>query len=63
MNRVISSKRVKGKGVVYTNPCPKSTGHLGLFVGNPRTCNENCEFFVKKTINKEGVEVIHCNHL
>lgn len=64
MNRIITSKRVKGKGVIYTTKCPVSTPHVDLFVGNPKTCNaENCAFFVKRTTNKEGKPVVHCNHI
>ena len=46
MNRVIISKRVRGKGLVYSNPCPLSTNETSLFVGNPKTCAEGkCKYF------------------
>ena len=61
MNRVIISKRVKGKGLVFSNPCPLSNHETSRFVGNPRTCAEGkCEYFKRYTTNKEGKPCVHC---
>lgn len=59
MNRVIISKRVNGKELVYSNPCPLSTNETELFVGNPKTCAEG-KYFRKLLTNKEGKPCVHC---
>ena len=61
MNRVIISKRVNGKWLVYSNPCPLSTNETELFVGNPKTCAEDkYKYFRKLLTNKEGKPCVHC---
>lgn len=56
-NLVIDSKKVKGKGRVYTNVCPMNDSYR---VGNPRCCNSNCPCFRKFTVDRNGNQVVHC---
>lgn len=64
MNRLVITKRVKGKGMVYTNPCPRTSIRVDFFVGNPRTCAEDkCGYFRKLLTNREGKLCVHCECL
>lgn len=59
MNREVKSKKVKGKGVVYTNQC-KREFDTQFMVGNPKYCREGkCQFF-KRCFLKDGKKLIHC---
>lgn len=61
MNREVKSQKVKGKGIVYTNPC-KRDGDTQFMVGNSRYCGEGkCPFF-KKVFVKNGKKLIHCTY-
>ena len=61
MNRVIISKRVNVKWLVYSNPCPLSTNETELFVGNYKTCAEGkYKYFRKLLTNKESKPCVHC---
>lgn len=61
MNREVKTERVKGKGLVYTNPCPLTGSQHEIRVGNPKSCNASCPFFVK-VFRKNGKLLVHCNH-
>lgn len=63
MNRQVIKQRVKGKGMVYSNPCPKSTQEETFMVGNPKCCSkEKCQSFRRCFINGKGEEVVHCEY-
>lgn len=57
MNREVTSKKVKGRGRIYTSSCPVNFGTTQIMVGSPACLR--CEYFVK-VINKEGKVLIHC---
>ena len=60
MNREIKSKKVKGYGMKYTNPCPRTNSQVGYYVGNPKYCVKGkCPFF-KKLVEKDGKIYVHC---
>lgn len=60
MNREIKSEKVKGKGRVFTSPCPvMESTHQSVMVGSPK-CLE-CENFVKVVNHRDGTKSVHCN--
>ena len=64
MNRVIISKRVKVKWLVYSNHCPLSTNETELFVGNPKTCAEGkYKYFRKLLTNQQGRQALLSLHV
>lgn len=61
MNLEIKSKRERGKGVIYTTPCPKSNKVVAYRAGNPKYCSpEKCEFCKRIFLNKDGKLMVHC---
>lgn len=63
MNREIKSKKVKGKGRVFTSICPvMEKPHSTIMVGSP-ICTHRCPHFVKIINHRNGTKSVHCNEV